>query len=232
MPKTQMERVWTFAGLVLALLLVLIGYVMLISPQKSKTNAAKSQTATVQSSNQRLESKIVALRDQSKNLAKYQSDLQLAELALPATSGLPDFLRTLQSIGNATLTTVSSLTVGAPTDVSSVAGSSAHANSGSNGAAKSSAASAGGAAVYALPINAQVSGSSSALDAFLTQLQTVQPRAVLISQLTESTAGAASGTNSSASAPTGTTLQLTMQAFVAPSSAAERARLSQASGGK
>lgn len=226
MPRTQMEKVWVFGGVIVALLLLLIGYTMLISPQHSKTDSAHAQTDTVKSSNQRLEARIAALRDQSKNLAKYQSDLQTAELALPVTSGLPDFLRTLQSIGNATLTTVSSLTVGAPTDVSSVAGgSSARPAS----ATKTSTPSTIGSAVYAMPINAQVTGSSAALDSFLSQLQTVQPRAVLISQLTESTAGAVSGSGAT-SAGSGTTLQLTMQAFVAPSSAAERARLSQAAG--
>lgn len=226
MPRTQMERIWLFGALIVGLLLLLIGYTMFISPQNSKTSSANAQVSSAQAANLRLESRIAALRSESKDVAKYQADVQAAELALPTTSGLPDFLRTLQSIGNATLTTVSSLTVGVPSDVTSVA-----AHSATSGAASKAASSLGGVRIYALPITAQVTGSSGALDAFLTQLQTVQPRAVLISQLTESAASKATGPNA-ASAPTGSSLQLTMQAFVAPSSAAERARLSQASGGK
>lgn len=228
MPKTQMERVWLFGALIVGLLLLLIGYTMFISPQNSKTSSAHSRVASAQEANMRLEARIAALRSESANLAKYQAEGQAAELALPTTSGLPDFLRTLQSIGNATLTTVSSLTVGVPADVTSVAAGAAGGSASTPSKAAAAAAS-GGVRIYALPITAQITGSSSALDSFLTQLQTVQPRAVLISQLTESSASTATGANA-ASAPTGSALQLTMQAFVAPSSAAERARLSQASG--
>src|SRR5579885_2716000 len=204
MPKSQLERVWLFGGVVLALLMVLIGYTMFISPQNSKTSSANSQVSVAKAANARLESRIVALREQSKNVAKYESDLQAAELALPATSGLPDFLRTLQAIGNATLTTVSSLTVGPPTDVSTVAGraasaakSSSSSSSLSSTSSSSSSTPAAAGAVYALPITAQIGGSTSALEQFLTQLQTVQPRAVLISQLTESAPGAATGAGAS-----------------------------------
>jgi hypothetical protein len=77
--------------------------------------------------------------------------------------------------------------------------------------------------VYALSIAATVSGSPAQLDQFLTQLQTVQPRAVLISQLTE-------GSGTATGKPGTTSLQLTMQAFVAPVTAAEQAQISAASG--
>jgi hypothetical protein len=166
------------------------------------------------------------LRAQSKNLAQYESDLRTAQLALPTTSGLPDFLRTLQAIGNATLADVSSLIVGPPTDVTGVASSSTGSSTGSTGASTSTATTITGLRIYALPITAQVAGTTSQLDAFLTQLQAVQSRAVLISQLTEGNGVASpNGTVSQT-----TTLQLTMQAFVAPSSAAERAALSAAAG--
>jgi Tfp pilus assembly protein PilO len=77
--------------------------------------------------------------------------------------------------------------------------------------------------VYALPITIAISGSFTQLDGFLSQLQSVQPRAVLITQLTQGSA--TSGTGGKAAA---TTLSLTMQAFVAPSSAAESAQLAAA----
>jgi Tfp pilus assembly protein PilO len=224
MPKTQVERMWVIAATIVGFFLLLIGYVMFVSPQNSKTSSAHSQVSAAEAVNHRLQARIADLRNQTKNLAQYQAQLQAAELALPTTSGLPDFLRTLQSIGNATLTTVSSLTVGAPADVTTIAGAS---RTGSANPA-STTAGAGGLRIYSLPINAQVTGTIGALDKFLTQLQTVQPRAVLISQLAESSAGSASG--SSSSGITGVSLQLTMQAFVAPSSAAERAQLSAAAG--
>jgi len=56
-----------------------------------------------------------------------------------------------------------------------------------------------------------VAGSPDQLGAFLDQLQSVQPRAVLISQATLSQPAATSGTNGRSQ------LQLTMNAFVAAS---------------
>lgn len=243
MPRKQIERVWLFGVVVAAALLVLVGYTMFISSQNAKTSSARSQVSTAQVANRRLQSRLDNLREQSKNLAKYQGELIAAQSALPATSGLPDFLRTLQSIGNATLTSVSSLTVGPPTDVTPIAGAAvnrAGSTSASGSSAKSSGtvatASGGTGRIYTLPISASVTGSSSALDAFLVQLQTVQPRAVLISQLSESsgqaTAGSSGGhgTTTTGAAPGTSTLTLTMQAFVAPASTSEQTRLATASG--
>jgi Tfp pilus assembly protein PilO len=234
MPKKQIERVWLLGVVVVGALLVLIGYTMFVSPQNSKTSGARSQVSNADAANQRLQLRINGLREQSKNLSKYQADLTAAQLALPATSGLPDFLRTLQSIGNATLTSVSSLTVGPPTDVTPIAGTAAanRVSSSSTSTTSPTSASTGSASIYALPISASVTGSTNALDAFLVQLQTVQPRAVLISELSESSGQTSSGTagGQANSASGSTTLTLTMQAFVEPASAAEQARLATAAG--
>jgi Tfp pilus assembly protein PilO len=204
------ERTWVLGTAVAALLLVLIGYFAFISPEHSKAQDVQSQVADAQTQNVTLSARVTSLAMQSKKLATYKADLAKARLALPSTSGMTDFLRTLQSIGNATHAD-SSLTVGTPTDVTSLSG--ATPSSGSTNL------SVGSAHIYALPITAQVSGTVAQLNAFLTQLQSVQPRAVLISEITEtSPATGASGA---------TTLQLTMQAFVAPSSAAEDQQLSE-----
>ncbi len=229
MPKKQIERFWLLGVALVAFVLILIGYTMFVSPQNAKTSTARSQVSTAEASNQRLQARIDGLRAESKNLAKYQADLVSAQLALPSTSGLPDFLRTLQSIGNATLSTMSALSVGTPTDVTPIAGAAAQSSTSSSGSS-ATASTVGGVRVYELPINATVNGSTSALEAFLTQLQTVQPRAVLISSLTEAAGTVASGAGAGSSNPNQTSLTLTMQAFVAPSSAAEKASLSTASG--
>jgi hypothetical protein len=220
MPQTRLERNLLLGGVFAAFFLVLIGYMFFIGPQRGQTSDVKAQRDTAQSANLTLQTRIHNLQQETKNLATYQAQVRTAQLALPSTSGLPDFLRTLQSIGSATLAKVSALTVGPPTDVTAVSG----------GAPAASVPPAGGAPVassvlhvYALSITASVNGSAAQLDHFLGQLQSVQPRAVLISALTE---GAGSTTGQVA----GTTLQLTMQAFVAPTSAAEQAQLSAASG--
>lgn len=212
MPKTQLEKLWLGAGAMVALVMLLIGYFFFIGPQRSDTDDVNAQTDTANMQNSSLQLRINTLSAQNKDLAKYQSAVKQAQLALPTTSGLPDFLRTLQSIGGATLVDISSKTFGTPTDVTSVSGA----------AGAPAAAATGGLRVYALPISIQVSGSVEALNQFLTQLQSVQPRAVLISQISQ-TSGAA-GASSTGS----TALTLTMQAFVAPTGAVESAQLAQA----
>jgi hypothetical protein len=172
-----------------------------------------------------LSARITSLRAQNRDVAKYEAELRSARLALPSTSGVSDFLRSLQALGNATLTNVSALTVGEPADVSTLAAPAPAAASGTAAAstAASSTPAAPGApatgpapgAVYSMAISAQVSGSPAALDRFLQQLQDVQPRAVLITSLTEG-AGSAGVTTQGRSGGGATSLSLTMQAFVAP----------------
>jgi len=227
-PRSQVERLWLVAGGLVAFVMLLVGYFFFISPQRSNTSDVNGQTATVKQQNAVLQARLDALREQNKNLSKYQQQLRAMQAALPSTSGTSDFLRTLQSLGAATLTNVTQLTVGQPVDVTPVAATQPTAGaSTATSAAAAPAQEASSAApvattpgVYALPITATVTGSANALSKFLDQLQAVQPRAVLISSI-----GLAAGDSHSVSANT-YTLQLTMQAFVAPSSPVEGAALS------
>jgi len=231
-PRSQIERLWLVAGGLIAFVMLLVGYFFFISPQRSNTADINGQIGTVEQQNAVLKARLDALREQNENLGKYQRQLEAMHEALPSTSGTSDFLRTLQSLGAATQTSVTDLTVGQPVDVTPVeaapqptASASAAPSAGSTPAAGVPAATTAG--VYALPITAMVVGSPTALAKFLDQLQAVQPRAVLISSISESLAVVSSQSAG------GTTymLQMTMQAFVAPSSAAESADLASAAAG-
>jgi len=68
--------------------------------------------------------------------------------------------------------------------------------------------------VLALPITLQVTGSVPQLEQFLTALQNAQPRAVLITSISETSAPSSGKSGSDL-----TSLQLNMQAFVDPSTA-------------
>lgn len=233
--RTQAERLWLLGGGLAGFVLLLVGYVLFISPQRSQTSDARSSLSSVNTQNSVLESHITTLREQSKNMASIKTQLAAAQSALPSSSGVPSFIRMLQALGGSTHAHVTSLTVGSPTDVSALANgaqtnatptaTAAPASSTSTTAvAPGAAAIATGPSVFALSLSAQVSGSDSALNQFLDQLHSVQPRAVLITQISESSAGAtgAGATGAGASAA-GTTMQLTMQVFVAPSPTAPTA---------
>ena len=227
-PRSQTERLWFVAGGIVAFLMLLIGYFFFISPQRSNTSDVNSRAATAQQQNIALQARLDALREQSQNLPKYRAELAALQQALPSQTAISDFLRTLQSLGNATLTNVNTLTVGDPAPViAPVAAAPVATSTPTETTAPTDGAAPPVATVpdaYSLPITASVTGSANALSKFLDQLQAVQPRAVLIGNiaLSETT------TNTTA----GYTLSLTMTAFVAPivASSAPTAATSTAAG--
>lgn len=239
--RSPKERLWMLIGLAAAFLLVVIGWFLVIGPQRSHTDSINASSAQVETENSALQAHIATLQAQEKNLSSYQAKLAAARKALPDSSGLPDFLRTLQSLGTKTHTDAVNVTVGAPTDVTAVAngvpsvvptdtttGTTSTTTPAPAPTPTTSATAPSSGGVFGLTINAQVNGSADSLNAFLEQLQAVQPRAVLITSITESS-GADSGTGQPSST-SGMNLQLTMQAFVAPSSSDESAQLAAATG--
>lgn len=236
MPKTHLERIWAGGAAFVAVIVMLIAYMFFISPQRDETSQVDGRVATTRLENDSLSQRIAAMTAENKNLATYERALTNARLALPAVSGLPDFLRTLQAIGNATLTSITAVTVGTPAPVApptvaptaAATGTSAPPSTAPSPAAKT--ASPAAPAIYSLAITAQVSGTSAQVEEFLRQLQSVQPRAVLITQIDVSDAAVlagsgfiGTGSGPAASANTGVTIGLTMSAFVAPSSATANA---------
>jgi Tfp pilus assembly protein PilO len=231
-PRSQAERLWLIGGGLVALVLFLIGYFFFISPQRAKTSDIDAQITTAKDQNALLQNRIDMLREQSKDLSKVEAAVAQARLALPTSSGVSDFLRSLQSLGNATLTDVTSLSVGAPTDVTSITGAQPSASASSSAPADANAPAVPqsvepASPIYALPISATVTGTPGSLEKFLDQLQAVQPRAVLITEINQGGTAALPGTGNPAAGKT--SLKLTMQAFVAPNSPAENASLSAAS---
>lgn len=215
MPKSQLERLWVIGSVFVAFFVLVIGYLFFISPQRDQTSQVDAQVAVAQQQNDALNARISALAKQNKDLARYESAVKSASLALPATSGLPDFLRTLQAIGDATLAKVIDLKVGAPAPMLAPVATASTPTPGAptptptpatNGTVVPPAPS-----IYVLTVTSQVSGAPTQLGEFLRQLQSVQPRAVLISQLTE-TDGVPGGTTTAVAGQS--TLQLTMSVFV------------------
>lgn len=234
-------RLWILGSVVVAVIVTAAAYLLFIGPQRDAAAAAQQQTITVQENNRAARQHLGELREQSQHLDKYRAEYERARRALPAESGMPEFLRMLQSLGRQTLVTVSALTVGTPTAVSAspppdTPASSAPSDasddqstasddqstasdgrSTANGAPTEPGALAG---VYSLALSAQVSGTVAQLNAFLTQLQSVQPRALRISAITESIPAAAIPDESipvgSSTSDAQANMSLTMTVFVRP----------------
>jgi Tfp pilus assembly protein PilO len=151
------DRIWMVGGVVGAALLLALGWFLAISPKNAEADALRTQTEETQTRLITLRHRLSELQEQAKQLDSFKATLKANQDALPVDSGLPDFLRQLQTSGDRVGVAVTGVTVNAPEE-----------------------ATAGGATVYALPIVVTADGNATNLGRFLDQLQQVQPRAVLI----------------------------------------------------
>jgi Tfp pilus assembly protein PilO len=195
MMRLSAERLWILGGVVGVVLVLAVGWFFMVSPKYDEASTLNDQAATTSDQVTLLQRRLTELRKQNENLPTYLAQLAQEHAALPSTSGLSDLLRELQTAGDASGAAVSGVTVGGVADVS-----------------------ASGSKLYALPLTLTVTGSVQQLRTFLVQLQQVQPRAVLITGASLSTADTnATGGGSSAAPSSAATssLSLSMKAFVA-----------------
>jgi Tfp pilus assembly protein PilO len=188
------DRLWIVGGALGGVVLLLIGWLFFISPQKGETSSLRDQLATSELRQTELQHKLADLRRQNARMPQYLAQLGHDRQALPTTSSLSSFLREVQAAGDATGVAMKSMLVGSPTQLS-----------------------AGGKQVYALQIGLTVAGTSVHLNRFLDELQQRRPRAVLIASANEAPADQ-TGTLAGS-----VTLTLSLQVFVAPTKAAPTA---------
>jgi Tfp pilus assembly protein PilO len=192
-------KTWLVVGMATAVVLLAASWLLLIKPQQSHTSQLKDQAANSAIEVTHRQHILADLRRQNDSLASYKADLAKAEAALPSSDGIPDFLRATQAIGARTGVTVSTIAVQDPAPAAAD-GTDADSTSTDN------------PSTYQVVITMVASGSFNEMTAFLKQLQTGQPRAVLITVAATSpaTQGAASGIS----------LNLTVKVFVSPPAAA------------
>lgn len=175
------DRLWMFAGAAVIVVLTVIGYFFVIGPKYAEADDVRAQAETTETQMVVLRKRIAELEKQKTNLAKYRAALKTNQEALPSDPGLPDFLRQLQSSGDDVGVDVSGVTV--------------------NGAEQVD----GSSTVWALPITLTATGDADELGEFLDELQSTQPRAVLVESA-----------NLTSSGDAGTSISLSLKAFVAP----------------
>ncbi|GAA2572127.1 hypothetical protein GCM10010435_53360 [Winogradskya consettensis] len=186
------DRLWMIAGAVVIVVMAVVAWFLLISPQYAEAGDLRSQTDTARSQASQLRKRIVALQKDKANLAKLKATLSTYQDALPSDSGVPAFLRQLQAAGVDIGVSVSGITVGAPADSTATSG------------------------VKELPIQLTVTGTAAELNSFLDQLQGGgQKRAVLITTATWSSTQSEDSTDGTESAPQ-QSVDLQLKAFVAP----------------
>lgn len=203
------DRLWLIGAGVASLLVFAFGYLLFISPQHSQAADLRSQVDDQVSNISVKQTHLNALAKQNQNLASYQAELAADQQALPTTTDIPNFLRSLQAIGAGTGVTITTMSIGTPSGVVPATASTAATPTPATGSTATDppaqhAASTAGA--YQISMTVTGTGSVAQLEAFLKSLQSQQPRAVLISSAALST-----GTSSS-----GSTLTVTFTTFMAP----------------
>jgi len=165
----HVDRIWIFAGAAVIVVLAAAGWFLLISPKYTEAADIRAQADTTRTQQLTLKRKLSELQKQSTQLAEFQAVLKKNQQALPSGSGVPDFLRQLQSSGDSADVIVSNVTVAPPTLVTD------------------------STTVYEVAMTMNADGTPDQLGAFLVRLQDVQPRAVLIgsANLVTQDAGAA-----------------------------------------
>jgi Tfp pilus assembly protein PilO len=156
MGTRHVDRIWIFAGAAVIVALVAASWFLLIGPKYTEAADIRGQAETTRLQQVKLLRKITELEQQNTNLPTFRAALRKSQQALPADSGVPDFLRQLQASGDKAVVSVSNVSVAVPALV------------------------ADSTSLYEVPMTLTAEGSTAQLSAFLIRLQNVQPRAVLI----------------------------------------------------
>jgi Tfp pilus assembly protein PilO len=110
-------RTWSLGAVGVAILVLLAGWFLLVSPTKAKVADLHSQTATQQQANQTLQTQIAQLKAQNKDLPKQEAKLAEIRQHLPSTPALPTYVRTLTLMAHKAGVTLVSITPTVPVPV-------------------------------------------------------------------------------------------------------------------
>ncbi|QNK80363.1 hypothetical protein [Nakamurella sp. PAMC28650] len=229
--RSQNRRLWLGGGAAVAILILVVGWFFVISPQLSATASIRDQADSAQVQNSVLQAKNSKLKKENDNVATPRAGLAAALAELPSDGGLPAFTRQLSAQATANSVSLTSVIVGGVLPVAgAVAAPAAAATTETGTAAGATAApaatSAGG--LMQIPVSLVVTGLGKNDIAFLKALQVTGPRRALVSaiQLAPSGGGTATGIDGPC------TLSLTVTIFSAPLSPTGQAALQKLLSGK
>jgi Tfp pilus assembly protein PilO len=182
----RQDRLWQLGGAFCALIVVAFGYLFFIRPEYNDTADVNRSAEDARVEVTKLRKQMADLSKQAEHLGDYTAKLATLQAALPANDAAAELLRELQIASEQTGVAVSAVSVGAGTDLKAL-----------------------GVQAYALPVSLTVGGPTAKMNAFLDQLQKVQPRAVLIDSVNFAPSSAADAGKSN--------VTINLSAFYAPS---------------
>lgn len=174
---------WYGGAALAAVLVLLAGFFLLVSPARSNADEIQAQAAAQDDANGMLQSKIDTLKAQYKDLPTYQKDLAALQTHLPTTPQMPALLRSLSQAAARSGVTLVSVTPSNPTVLAS-------GNQASGPITAATASAPGQVSDYPLAISVQ--GNFANVKLFMAQLEAL-PRSVLVTGLNVTRAGEAQG---------------------------------------
>jgi hypothetical protein len=211
----QDKRAWLGGGALVALLIVVVSWFMVISPELSAAAALRTQATDADLQNSVTQGKVAKLRLQAEHLGELTTSLASALEALPTSSGLPAFTRQLSAQGTLSHVDVTSIVIGSISSVNAdgATGTTPTTTTPAPTATAANAGSTSAGSVYAIPVTVISSGSLTHELAFLKAIQTLGPRRALLTS-TQFAPGGGGAQGASIDRSATVTVQLTV--FSAP----------------
>lgn len=214
------KRQLTIVTALVCLLVLVVGFMLLVKPERSKAASVKSQTTTVQGQVQSLRAQLATLQDESRNLASQQAVLAQIVQQLPAQPALPALLRSLDAAAAQTNVDLTNVSPGNPAAYTTNPVAAAATASGTSSTTSSSSASTGAVSGLAqIPLSLSVTGSYFDIEQFLDQLEGLQ-RSMLVNTFTIGYQGDKAASSGSTQAVGTGELTVSIQAEVFMSTAA------------
>src|SRR5438270_9236873 len=165
-------RQWATLTAVACLAILAAGWFVAVKPQRSHAAQLRTQTQSVESSNNQLTSQVNQLKEQQKNLPAQQKLLSQIATKIPDNPALPSLIRQLSAAADGAGVNLISLAPGAPTVASARAATAA--------TSATTTATAGASPLASIPLTIQVQGTYFNVEQFLSAIESLS-RAMLVS---------------------------------------------------
>jgi Tfp pilus assembly protein PilO len=212
-------RQWAVFTLVAVLVVLAGGWMLLVSPQRSKAHDLQSQATSAQQRVSQLHAQLANLLAQKRNLPEQQRILAQISTKIPSDPAEPTLIREMQSAAHTAGVDLASLNPSTPVQVAAPAGA---APSTTTAGSTSGTTPTSTLPLYQVPLSITVTGSYFNVEMFEHSLEQL-PRALLVSGLTvgpptTGTTGSAGSTDGSTDAAD-VTATITAAVFLSPKDA-------------
>ena len=192
MNALQESRLWMIGGAVATLVILLLGWLLLVSPQLTAASDVRDETASVEMLNSTLEIRIASLKESEAELPQLEADLAAGRLELPVRNDSQIFAQSLRSAAERNLVLVTSVSLGDPENVTALAQGTVETppvvadeatESTTDTPAADVATSTTSRQTFSLPVTFTVEGPAASVDSFVAELQTAGERALSVTKI-------------------------------------------------